>query len=1103
MERERNIKDATTIVLLSFGLLISTTLLVVTLFASVAEAKPAGVLLQEGVYAEEIEGDLDAAIRIYEQAISEARTVERVAAQATYRIGMCYLKKGEEEQAAVYFQDVVSKFPQQKPLVAKAQDHLAKLKPVFTAGSAGFGPVIERVIYEPEPGSPRESWIDFESGKLFKAPESLDEDQARAFEWFRTTGIDAQADTSGSVRTQGLVAFPPFHPAAIASPGGWNASADTVIAMTGSLTASGKTKMFAKDPLPTTYFFKTRQGNIGVLDVLGFTEGEPRGVRFRYKMLQEVAKAKSYRPVVVASVPATYSNDVSPELSEISVTFDRAMADGSWAWVQWNYRYPETVGKPYYDAAKTTCTLPVKLEPGKAYFVRINAAPYTSFRSANGVSAQPYVLVFATKDKDGNPTPIPGDMLGTAKAINSVKPKGPYTQELFADIRPDGTFNFKSTIQRQNESGEAINTTSFVNSDFVKVTAMHDNKGRPIEFTTVREGSTWRYHATLNEPVRPGEMMVYSNEGTMTGLVKPVAGEKDTFQCHMRHHPSTGRPTLRIETHLLPEGAELISTTPPDMQRRTMDGRTELHVEELIPAGGSITTAFKYRLAGAQLAKAKPLELIPAPFFDGEVMRLKLSTPVGAEIGQVIYATEAIERDGQYPWRIQSYMHIGATNMQQYTEVHADRMTLAPISSRTKNWLGDFQATYSPGAVQLVSNIKGAKSTKDFAVKGPVYDNEQAMYVIRSMPLKDGYSASFDIFPVQSGVVSECRIRVTGTEKVRLRPGLIECFAIELSVYAQGIKALTHHLWISTEEDRRLVKYDSGAAIMELMGTERRNKERPQQVVDALNGYSFELPHGWHYASSQGPHKASTQLLAPELKAWAVLVADERPSQIQSAREVAESEVERVKGVFKDYTVRADSWTENQWFVFRIELDQFGPNRPEFDSIINSFRQVRSFGVEQKRDGESLAANGWRLWKQRKLVEAEKAFKEAVEKDPTNANAWNGLGWSQSNQGKPLNAKVSFEKCLEIEPEHPAALNGLGWIAKGQGKTDEAIGHWEKAVAAAPTATAALGGLATTYMELKQYDKAIQYYKMWLKAEPDNTDAKAGLAKAVASHQSR
>jgi tetratricopeptide (TPR) repeat protein len=151
---------------------------------------------------------------------------------------------------------------------------------------------------------------------------------------------------------------------------------------------------------------------------------------------------------------------------------------------------------------------------------------------------------------------------------------------------------------------------------------------------------------------------------------------------------------------------------------------------------------------------------------------------------------------------------------------------------------------------------------------------------------------------------------------------------------------------------------------------------------------------------------------------------------------------------------------------------------------------------KDKMDSENLVAEGWELWRQRKLAEAENKFKEAVKKNPTNANAWNGLGWAQQNQGKPLNAKASFEKCLEIQPKHAAALNGLGWIAKAQGKTDEAIAHWEKAIEAAPNATAALNGLATTYMELKQFDKAAKYYKMWLKVEPDNTNAKAGLERA-------
>ena len=71
-------------------------LLAVGLLTSVGQAKSPSLLLQEGLYAEQTEGDLDKAIEIYGQVIAEAGPSQRAAAKATYQLGMCYLKKGEE-----------------------------------------------------------------------------------------------------------------------------------------------------------------------------------------------------------------------------------------------------------------------------------------------------------------------------------------------------------------------------------------------------------------------------------------------------------------------------------------------------------------------------------------------------------------------------------------------------------------------------------------------------------------------------------------------------------------------------------------------------------------------------------------------------------------------------------------------------------------------------------------------------------------------------------------------------------------------------------------------------------------------------------------------
>jgi len=85
--------------------------------------KSPAILLQKARYAEETEGDLDKAIELYQQAIDRAGQVQRIAAQATYQLGMCYLKKGEKKKAVEYF-GLVSNYPTQKAIVAKAKQQL-------------------------------------------------------------------------------------------------------------------------------------------------------------------------------------------------------------------------------------------------------------------------------------------------------------------------------------------------------------------------------------------------------------------------------------------------------------------------------------------------------------------------------------------------------------------------------------------------------------------------------------------------------------------------------------------------------------------------------------------------------------------------------------------------------------------------------------------------------------------------------------------------------------------------------------------------------------------------------------------------------------------
>jgi hypothetical protein len=101
--------------------------LVVALIASAALAKSASVLLQEGLYAEEVDGDLDAAIRIYAQIIKDGSAQRSHVAQALYRQGMCYMKKQQEQQAKLAFEKLVADYSDQTNVVSKAKPLLQGL----------------------------------------------------------------------------------------------------------------------------------------------------------------------------------------------------------------------------------------------------------------------------------------------------------------------------------------------------------------------------------------------------------------------------------------------------------------------------------------------------------------------------------------------------------------------------------------------------------------------------------------------------------------------------------------------------------------------------------------------------------------------------------------------------------------------------------------------------------------------------------------------------------------------------------------------------------------------------------------------------------------
>jgi hypothetical protein len=108
-------------------------LLALPLFSAAAAAKPASVMLREGLYAEEVDGDIEAALKIYEEIINDKSASRDNVAQALYRQGMCCLKKKDDSGARDAFVKLTAEYADQTEIIEKVKPLLDDLMNYDTA----------------------------------------------------------------------------------------------------------------------------------------------------------------------------------------------------------------------------------------------------------------------------------------------------------------------------------------------------------------------------------------------------------------------------------------------------------------------------------------------------------------------------------------------------------------------------------------------------------------------------------------------------------------------------------------------------------------------------------------------------------------------------------------------------------------------------------------------------------------------------------------------------------------------------------------------------------------------------------------------------------
>ena len=102
------------------------TLLLIFLLATTALAQDLETALRTGLYEEEANQDLPAAIAAYEEAITYFDTQRQAAATAIFRLAECYAKAGEPAKAEALYQRVAQEFGEIEKLGELARNRLGE-----------------------------------------------------------------------------------------------------------------------------------------------------------------------------------------------------------------------------------------------------------------------------------------------------------------------------------------------------------------------------------------------------------------------------------------------------------------------------------------------------------------------------------------------------------------------------------------------------------------------------------------------------------------------------------------------------------------------------------------------------------------------------------------------------------------------------------------------------------------------------------------------------------------------------------------------------------------------------------------------------------------
>lgn len=146
---------------------------------------------------------------------------------------------------------------------------------------------------------------------------------------------------------------------------------------------------------------------------------------------------------------------------------------------------------------------------------------------------------------------------------------------------------------------------------------------------------------------------------------------------------------------------------------------------------------------------------------------------------------------------------------------------------------------------------------------------------------------------------------------------------------------------------------------------------------------------------------------------------------------------------------------------------------------------------------EYYAKKGREALDAHQLAEAERLYREALDREPTQPEALSGLGWTYQIAGQKEAAMGAFDRCMAARPEDVSCMRGKASVLLAMGNPGAAGELLSKAHTLAPEDAGVESSVALLDMAQGDLDSAAKRYNALVQRFPNMAEYRLGYAETL------